>query len=427
MSAARTLVEAGAEVVLLEANASIGGNCAAVHVRAHDGSLEPVDVGVTDFNRTTFCAMNELVDFLGLQTETISTDVQLVSVDGTSLAWSREGRWCGRVGGIDLAQLESEISRFSRCAPHLLEEPERRGWTLQRYLDEDGFTQDFRNAYLYPRVSGCFPLPDMAPGLLNAAAVLDFFAIHGIVGPRSADRRRIVGGMHRLPRRWQEWFLGHGGRLSCNTQVLGILRNARHVEIYAADGEGRRVRVRADHLVIANHASQALLLLDDATLEERVVLSAFRRRWGQVVVHRWPGLAGSAPSRWGAFNYVVDGVDALGVRPTVTFRPDRIAKQRAGIPPVFVTLNPHRAPPAETVVASREFLHPILTLETNRDIAAIAKIQGRSRTWYAGGYLQPPFVHESALQSGIRAARAILESEACQLPTATRSHGTMRL
>lgn len=411
MSAARTLVLAGADVVLLESKAEIGGNCSAVEVMGRDGSRQLVDTGVTDFNRTTFSAMNELVGSLGLETESICTDVQLVSVNGRSLASCHDGRWRGRVGGVELAALEDEICRFRSLAPLVLGDAERRGWTLERYLDEQGFTRGFRDAYLYPRAGGCFPLPDVAPALMNVGAVVEFFHIHGLVGSRAADRRRIVGGMHRLPLRWRDWFLGRGGRLRCNTHVLGVVRNERNVEIHAVDAEGRRSRMIADHVVLANHASQALLLLDDSTLQERVVLSSFRRRWGQVVVHRWPGVAGLDSSRAGAFNYVVDDVPPLPVRPTITFRPDRIAHQKEGIPPVFVTLNPHLDPPADTVIARREFLHPILTPETPRQIAAVAKIQGRARTWYAGAYLQPPFVHESALQSGIAAARALLKHE----------------
>src|SRR5688572_24877659 len=129
MSAARTLVQAGAEVMLLESQAEIGGNCSAVAVVGQDGSRELVDTGVTDFNRTTFCAMNELVGSLGLETEPICTDVQLVSVNGRSLASCQDGRWSGRVGGVELAALEPEISRFRALAPLVLGDAERRGWT----------------------------------------------------------------------------------------------------------------------------------------------------------------------------------------------------------------------------------------------------------------------------------------------------------
>ncbi len=77
---------------------------------------------------------------------------------------------------------------------------------------------------------------------------------------------------------------------------------------------------------------------------------------------------------------------------------------------VFVTMNPHVAPHPDTVVARRRFLHPIAGPRRDEAAATIESMQGQRNTWFAGAYLRTPFVHESAISSGIRAAELVVGS-----------------
>jgi predicted NAD/FAD-binding protein len=72
--------------------------------------------------------------------------------------------------------------------------------------------------------------------------------------------------------------------------------------------------------------------------------------------------------------------------------------------PLFVTLNPQRAPRDEWRRESYD--HPLF------DAAAIAaqrqlwSLQGRHRTWFCGAYFGSGF-HEDGLQAGLAAAEAV--------------------
>lgn len=410
IGAARTLLKSSLEVTVLEASARLGGNCAAVEVADASGNVRTVDAGVSDFNRTTFTEFTRLVDELGLPTQPIGSDVSFVSAQGHPVWSHRHGQWRAHAADFDIEQVIAEIEIFAERAVEVLDEPYFTGWTTEQYLDQLGLSDAFRTYYLYPRASGCFPTPDVDPAELEIRSLVRFWQIHGLVGRTPADRHTIVGGMHRYPRAWARWFLEQGGTLRCGTRVLGVARGPRGVVIHAVDARGRRSRIDADHVLFATHASQALSMLDAPTLGERVVLSSFRARWAQVVVHRSPQLLGPDPDTWGAFNYVIDRTTPLRMRPTITFYPNRLAPTAPSPLPVFVTLNPHVDPPPHSVFWRGELLHPIPRAPSERH--SVTTMQGRQRTWYAGAYGAEPFVHESALRSGIEAASALVDLEA---------------
>jgi predicted NAD/FAD-binding protein len=74
-------------------------------------------------------------------------------------------------------------------------------------------------------------------------------------------------------------------------------------------------------------------------------------------------------------------------------------------------MNPATEPYPETVLLERRFSHPIASRANRAATMELRNLQGRQRTFYAGSHLNPPFVHESALVSGVRAAELLLHCE----------------
>ena len=76
------------------------------------------------------------------------------------------------------------------------------------------------------------------------------------------------------------------------------------------------------------------------------------------------------------------------------------------IDPVFVTLNPHRAPEKQSVIHQETFEHP--QFDTAALIAQrnLWSLQGERRTWYCGAYFGAGF-HEDGLQAGLAMAEAL--------------------
>ncbi|QDU65320.1 FAD-dependent oxidoreductase [Engelhardtia mirabilis] len=421
LGAARTLLRTGVEVVLVEAGRRLGGNCVGLEVPGADGAIHAVDVGVSDFNRVTFTEFARLIDELGLETRPICGDAHFAAPTGESLWACQDGRWTFREGAASRPGLLAEIDRFRTRALEVLHDERFARCTLGGYLDHIGASPEFRDTYLYPRAMGSFPMPNLAPANYHARSLVRFWNIHGIVSDRPGDRRCVVGGMHRYVEAYRRWFEGAGGELRLGTRVVSARRGARRVSLQLADDEGRCHGLRVDQVIFAGHPSQVLPLLEDASAAERSVLSAFIAQPARVVVHHDEQLVGDDPSLFGAYNYLVPRGGLPRVRPTISFFPNRLGGLADAVPDTFVTMNPHREPRPDRILAERHFLHPIGCLANDRAAARLEALQGGWRTWFAGAWARSPFVHESAYTSGIDAARGLLAGSGSS-SAVTRGH-----
>ncbi|MBK8979062.1 MAG: FAD-dependent oxidoreductase [Planctomycetes bacterium] len=412
MGAACALRRAGLDVVILEAARRLGGNCVGIPVRDAEGRVHTVDVGVSDFNRTTFTAVSALIDGLGLPTHPISSDTDFVSPDGRSRAHCRDGAWRFESAVADPLALAAEIAAFRERAAEVLVDSRVADWSTSRYLDHIGASEAFRTLHLYPRAIGCFPMPDCVPQDIPILELVAFWNVHGLVGAAPARRHCVIGGMHRYAAAFARDLAERGVAVHCGTRVVGVVRRAQRVEVRTVDCRDRHRRMAVDHVVIAGHAHDALALLEDPSPDERDVLSRFAYQRARAVVHQDERLMGHDRDAWGAFNYVVPEGRLPRVRPTITFFPNRLARLPAEVPEVFVSMNPPREPRPDRVLVDRFFLHPLAGASTRAAIRQSGRIQGRRRTWFAGGYLRVPFVHESALLSGLHCAEHLLEAEA---------------
>ena len=74
--------------------------------------------------------------------------------------------------------------------------------------------------------------------------------------------------------------------------------------------------------------------------------------------------------------------------------------------PVLVTLNPLREPDPATVQARFDYEHPLFDAGAIAAQRALAGLQGRRNTWFAGAWTRFGF-HEDGLLSGLEVARQL--------------------
>jgi predicted NAD/FAD-binding protein len=217
--------------------------------------------------------------------------------------------------------------------------------------------------------------------------------------------------MFRYARAFETRFRERGGELATGQRVTSIRRTRLGVELCTVDRERRARTHRADHVILAGNAADALEMLAAPSLLERFVLAGFSQQRARVVLHQDPSAVGQDPRTFGAFNYVVPTAEGPTVRPTITFFPNRLASLPREVPDVFIAVNPHVDPRPETILLERELSHPIASAANRAAAVELRRLQGQNRTFYAGSHLNPPFVHESALVSGVKAAELLLHCE----------------
>lgn len=192
-----------------------------------------------------------------------------------------------------------------------------------------------------------------------------------------------------------------GSEIRLESDIKGIQRHADGVTIQTPNGTER-----FDQILFACHSDQALQILgNDATAEERALLSAIRYQPNRAVLHTDPGLLPDNPKAWAAWNYSSPGNMAhhIGLTPvSVSYLLNKLQPLPTETP-IIVSLNPWHEPDAAKTIRQVHYAHPVFDGPAIAAQAAIKKISGQNRTLYAGAWLGYGF-HEDGFASAVRAA-----------------------
>jgi len=286
-------------------------------------------------------------------------------------------------------------------APEALAAPRRE--SLGEHLERGGYSEAFRALYARPRAGGCIVMPPGDPDDHDLQALVRFWHLHGLVGSAPRERRHVVGGMAAYCDAFSRWFRARGGRIALATRVERVVREARGVAVLAAGPEGAR-RARFDHVVVAVDPGRVAGLFD-ANDAERRAIESLRYAEVEVVVHRDARVMPTDRARWAAYQFYTAPRGARREGPRITFYPHRLAGV-AGAEDVFVTLGSPVAIRDDLVIARRTMVHPVAA-PAAADAALFERVQGIGGLWYAGAWLEAPWLHEQAFRSGARVADAI--------------------
>ena len=386
------------DVTLFEAATRPGGHSNTVTVAGKDGVIL-VDTGFIVYNEATYPNLMALFAHLGVPTKPSQMSFA-VSLDAGRLEYA----------GTDLRALFAQrrnlirprfwamlrdLMRFYREAPGDL--PGLGDVTLGAYLDARGYGMAMREDHLYPMAAAIWSIPARQVMDYPATAFIRFCDNHGLLKVSGRPVWRTVeGGSQVYVRRLIEGF---GGRLRLGTPVRKIRRLPGQVvvEAYGTRPES------FDHVVLAGHADQSLAMLEDASADERRLLSCFRYSRNEAVLHRDNAVMPQRRRVWSSWNYMSrqGGTGQL----SVTYWMNRLQGIDEATP-LFVTLNPAMALDPQKIISRQIYEHPVFDSSAVAAQRTLWRLQGCRGTWYAGAYFGAGF-HEDGLQAGLAVAEAI--------------------
>ncbi|MEM9660123.1 MAG: FAD-dependent oxidoreductase, partial [Planctomycetota bacterium] len=251
-----------------------------------------------------------------------------------------------------------------------------------------------------------------------ASFLIRFFRNHGLL--QIFDRpqwKTIPGGSRRYVERLAAPL---AGSIRLNSPVTRVRREV--------DGVGVQVRreppLRFDAVVMAAHAPATLAILDDASPQERAVLSQFPYQANRAVLHTDASLLPRRRRAWASWNFLVLPDEE---RPAaVTYDLNRLQRLGANAP-ICVTLNPPAEIPADKTLAETTYHHPLYS-------AAAIRAQGfhdsvnRDRTYFCGAYWGNGF-HEDGVNSALAVCRRfdldLDELDRCEVVSTKASSATL--
>jgi len=400
--AAHVLARHG-DVTIFEADDRLGGHADTHEVMTADGPIA-IDTGFIVHNDRTYPTLLAL--FAELDVATQESDMSMsVRDEATGLEYA------GALGVRGLFpswrnarsprywRMLTEITRFHRRARTVLDRPGD-DTTVAEFLERGGFSSYFRRHFMTPLIA-CVWSCDPAIALDYPARYLfTFLDHHGMLTVfGSPTWRTVVGGSRSYVSRVAAGI----DEILLDTKVTDVREGADGVEITDGDGVVRRF----DAVVIATHPDQALSMLAAPTPSQRETLGAFRYSDNLAQLHTDTSLLPHASGARASWNYQRRTTD--DGRVLVTYDLSRLMRlpgwQDPGATRHLVTLNGADVVDPATVIATREYAHPIYepaSVAAQRRLPAI----GTDRISFAGAYHGWGF-HEDGALSGLRAAERL--------------------
>ena len=408
LSCAYRLVQAGAEVTLYEAGTYFGGHSNTVDVSL-DGHDFGVDTGFLVFNDRTYPHLIALFAELGVDTApsdmSFSVKLPLGEQPGARvLEWAGSNidtlfAQRGNILRPRFLRMVKDILRFNEQATALALGGQIPAQPLGQFLDQHGYSQQFRAWYLLPMAACIWSCPSDQMLAFPAATFIRFCHNHGLLQVRDRPQWRTVRGGSR---HYVNKLLAAIPQKRLATQVTGVTRNpaggARSVRIDTASGFDH-----FDHVVLACHSDQSLDLLADPRADERSVLEAVRYQANRAVLHTDASCLPQKRRAWSAWNYQSTAA------PTPKVCVHYLLNMLQPLPcttPVVVSLNPIDEPDPATVLATFDYAHPVFDEGALAAQARLATFQGQQNTWYAGAWTGYGF-HEDGLKSGLAVAASL--------------------
>ena len=380
-------------VTLFESETRIGGHSNTVQARGI-----AVDTGFIVYNERTYPNLTALFEHLDVTTKSskmsfsVSLDQGRLEYSGNLAGLFAQGR---NVASPRFWSMLRDLARFYHRAPRDL--AAIGSTSLGDYLDGIGCGHAFRDDHLYPMAAAIWSTPVHKIPAYPAAAFIRFCENHGLLKlVRRPLWRTVDGGSREYVERLSRSF---ADRIRTGCPVHSIRRYNGGVEVTSANGVER-----FDHAVISTHADQALGILADPDVREKALLSAFRYRRNDAVLHSDPALMPQRRRVWSSWNYASEPGPHTPLL-SVTYWMNRL-QGIADNCPMFLTLNPIRAPDPGLVHCRTSYDHPMFDAGASAVQQHLWSLQGFRQTWYCGAYFGAGF-HEDGLQSGLAVAEQL--------------------
>ena len=392
------------QVFLFEREARLGGHTHTVMVESSRGPLA-IDTGFIVHNDRTYPNLIKLLAELGVPR--VHSDMSFaVSCRKTGYEYSSRGLrgFFAQRHNVLRARpyrLFSEIRRFNRAAPRLLQWQKPNTITLGDFLDEHDYSEEFRHFYLYPMTSAVWSCTPAAAEQFPAAMLIRFFDNHNFLTMTEQYQwKTIPGGCSRYIVPITAPFQS---RIVTGVDLKKVTRGMDGVALHFSDG---RAPLCFDYAVFANNGDRVLPLIENASDAEREVLQHFRTTANDVVLHTDDTLLPRREAARASWNYLLHLDARNGSGPvTMTYHMNRL--QSLGVPENYcVTLNANAQIRPDKVLRKFVYHHPLYTLDSIRAQQRWSEISGVNRLHFAGAYWFNGF-HEDGVNSALRVARAL--------------------
>ena len=359
-----------------------------------------VDIGFIVFNFKTY---PNLINFFNEnKIEIEKSDMSFsVSVENTNI------EYCGKgLKGIfsnksnllnpKFLRMFFDILNFYKKCDDLNSFDER--ITLGQYLLKNKLSKEFINYHLIPMVSAIWSMPPYEANEMPLKFFLKFFQNHGLFKLRNRPQWYTVS--NRSKTYVQKIISKLSGEHFKNYNVNKISNKSSGVQLFYG---GESEFFNYDKVVLANHADEALSIIENPSDDEKNILSNFSYKENLAYIHTDEKVMPKNKNAWCSWNSLMKESDVE--KNSITYWLNLLQNLKCK-ENIFLTLNPYFEIDKSKILKKVRFTHPYFDQSALDFQSELKTLQNKKNILFCGSYFGYGF-HEDGIKSSIEMLKSI--------------------
>ena len=381
------------KVDLFEKEDHFGGHSYTIDVKDNNNHV-PVDIGFIVFNFKTYPNFVKFLNDNDIEIEKSNMSFS-VSVKETEI------EYCGKgllgifsnkknLLNFDFFKMFFEIIKFYKKSNDLKNIEEN--LTLDDFLKREKMSKYFINYHIIPMVSAIWSMPPYEAKQMPLKFFLKFFQNHGLFNLKNRPQWYTIKNRSRTyVKKILETISGEYYK---NYRINKISRFSNGVKVYYG---GNNEFFDYDKVILATHANEALSLINDPSEQEKNILSNFKYRENQAVLHTDENMMPKNSKARSSWNSFVDPKDLNKSSLSYWLNLLQNLKTKENI---FLTLNPLKEISKDKILKKINFTHPYYDQRALDNQKNLKNIQNKENILFCGSYFGYGF-HEDGIKSSL--------------------------
>lgn len=390
------------ELTFYEQNPYVGGHTNTIVVQESERPVY-IDTGFMVYNEGTYPNLTRL--FRELQVPSMPTSmsfsVQHVPSGLEFCGSGISGMFAQRKNLLSpsFMSLLGQIHRFNKESVGILEDIRYSTYSLNEYVRERGYGEEFLHKYLIPMSSAVWSTPPDRMLGFPAMTLVRFFKNHGFLGLDCQHTwRTIVNGSQAYR---EKLIAPFRGKIYTNRAAVKVVRDGTRVTVRDSQGGAQTF----DKVILACHADQALRLLENPTGAETRLLSEFKYQNNRVALHTDACVMPKTRRAWSSWNYRIEMNGDGSLHPSTIYYMNSLQKV-SDRRDYFVSINDSGKVDPGRVLLNLEYEHPVFSLGAIRAQRDLTQLNWNGHVYFCGSYFKYGF-HEDAFASALDLCRNI--------------------
>ena len=380
-------------VDLFEKEDHFGGHSHTIDLNLETKKIA-IDIGFIVFNFKTY--PNLINFFKENKIDIEKSDMSFsVSVENTNFEYCGKGLngiFSNRLNLLDLKFLRMffDIINFYKKCDNIKNFDER--ITLGEYLIKKSLSKEFINYHLIPMVSAIWSMPPYESNKMPLKFFLKFFQNHGLF--KLSNRPQWYTVTNRSRTYVQKIISKLNGEHFKNYPVKKIISKSSGVDLYYG---GESEFFNYDKVVLANHADEALSIIENPSEDEKKILSNFSYKENVAYIHTDEKVMPKNRKAWCSWNSLMskDDVEKNSITYWLNLLQNLKCEEN-----IFLTLNPYFEIDKSKILKKVKFTHPYFDQAALDIQSKLKNLQNKRNILFCGSYFGYGF-HEDGIKSSI--------------------------